>query len=138
LNLANEKRESRGFTLIEVMIVVAIVAILASIAYPSYQSAIRKSRRSDATIALNKAQQLQETYRANNTGYAATLAAIGASTTSDNSFYTLSLFSVTPTGFTLVATAVAGKSQAADTSCTPMTISKTNASVTYGPAGCWN
>jgi type IV pilus assembly protein PilE len=46
--MLNEK----GFTLVELMIVVAIVGILAGIAYPSYQSSVMKSRRVDAQGAL--------------------------------------------------------------------------------------
>ena len=40
-------KESRGFTLIELMIVVAVVAILAAVAYPSYLDYVRKARRAD-------------------------------------------------------------------------------------------
>jgi type IV pilus assembly protein PilE len=43
---------NKGFTLIEVMIVVAIVGILAAVAYPSYQDHVRKSRRAEAQSAL--------------------------------------------------------------------------------------
>lgn len=49
--------ENRGFSLIELMIVVAIVAILAAIAYPSYQEQIRKTRRGQAKADLMELTQ---------------------------------------------------------------------------------
>ncbi|MDO5087080.1 MAG: type IV pilin protein [Comamonadaceae bacterium] len=52
--------EARGFTLIEVMIVVAIVAILAAIALPSYNEYIRRGHRADARGALLEAAQWLE------------------------------------------------------------------------------
>lgn len=45
-------RSTRGFTIIEVMVVVAIVAILASVALPSYTDYIRRARISEAASAL--------------------------------------------------------------------------------------
>lgn len=59
---------SKGFTLIELMIVVAIIGILAAIAYPSYQDHVRKTRRSDAQGALmGLANAMERHYTANNT-----------------------------------------------------------------------
>ena len=50
----------KGFTLIEIMIVVAIIALLASIAYPSYQSYIIKSKRADMMSEMqNIASQIE-------------------------------------------------------------------------------
>jgi type IV pilus assembly protein PilE len=57
----------RGFTLIELMIVVAVVAILAAIAYPSFQDQIRKSRRAQAKADLVEfAAQAERFHTANN------------------------------------------------------------------------
>lgn len=54
---------SRGFSLIELMVVVAVVAILASIAYPSYQDSVRRTRRADArTVLLEAAQFMERNY----------------------------------------------------------------------------
>ena len=57
-NVAHQKH--RGFTLIELMIVVAIVGILSAIAYPSYSEYVRRGHRADARAGLLQAQQWLE------------------------------------------------------------------------------
>lgn len=56
-------QNSKGFTLIEIMIVVAIAGILASLAWSSYENSIKRSNRAEATTELSDlAQRLQKCY----------------------------------------------------------------------------
>ncbi len=69
-------RRNRGFTLIELMIVVAIVGILASVAFPSYVESVRKSNRADAKSTMLQVASQEERYYTENNVYG-TVTAIG-------------------------------------------------------------
>jgi type IV pilus assembly protein PilE len=59
----------RGFTLIEVMIVVAIIGILSAIAVPAYTDYVRRAKIAEATSALSTMRVKFEQYFQDNRGY---------------------------------------------------------------------
>lgn len=69
--LSKMRRGEKGFTLIELMIVVAIIGILAAIAIPQFASYRRRAQDSAAKSALKNLSTAQENYYAENNIYAA-------------------------------------------------------------------
>ena len=139
---------NRGFTLIELVIVVAIIAILAAIALPSFIAQIRKARRSDVEQAMQQVALLQERFRAECPTYAssfgftcATVATLSLpSSPYTGNYYTVTTTTTASTVYTISASAIAGKSQANDTGCTSLsyTYSATaNPQISKSPTACW-
>lgn len=66
LALVEPMKKAKGFTLIEMMVVVVIIAILASIAYPSYREYILRSNRAAAqSVMMDIANRQQQFLMAN-------------------------------------------------------------------------
>lgn len=63
------KSTLRGFSLVELMVVVAIVAVIAAFAYPAYLDQIRKTRRSDCSGALTSLGSAMERHFTVNSTY---------------------------------------------------------------------
>ena len=138
-------RHARGFTLIELMIVVAIVGILSAIAYPSYQEYVRRGYRADARATLLQVQQWLERAATATGAYPTTLPTSLTYSSDHSKQYTISLASGnTSTAYTLNAAPKVGGPQAND-KCGTYTLSNTGlrgaAGKTSGQSGydpdCW-
>ena len=83
-------KSARGFTLIELMIVVAVVAILAAVAIPAYTQYVEQTRRADAHSALlSSAQTLERCFTRTNTYRVPPCPAVP--TESPDGFYTITV-----------------------------------------------
>jgi prepilin-type N-terminal cleavage/methylation domain-containing protein len=71
-------RRNKGFTLIELMIVVAIIAIIAAIAIPSLLGAKKSANEASAISSLRTVCTVMEQFRNRNGTYAANLPALNA------------------------------------------------------------
>lgn len=127
----------RGFTLIEVMIVVVIIGILATIAYPSYTEQVRQARRADATSGLlNVAQQLERCFTQFNAYNNANCPVALPQNTPDGN-YEIDSTVLAAGQFTLVATPIGP--QASDSRCTSFTLTQAGVQTAAGSLGndCW-
>ena len=149
---------SRGFTLMELMIVVVIATILVSIAVPSYLSEVRQSRRAEAkTAVLDLASREERYFSTNGSIYSITPTDLGypggafpAPVGSDN-YYTITVCSPAANcdpnanvpaapSYYITVTPVAGGSQAGDTQCQSFSVDSTGqqfATGTIPSQQCW-
>ena len=143
---------NRGFTLIDVLIVVALIAILLAIALPSYNEHTLKSKRSIARTHLLDIAGKQQEFFLNNKSYAGNLTALGydsdtvgvnskgnlVAAGAGDSVYDFSVTSSSALAYALQASAA--NSQTQDSYCGNFTLDSTGIKGASGSLGadCWN
>jgi type IV pilus assembly protein PilE len=143
----------RGFTLVELLIVMVVAAILTAIAVPMYLNQVRESRRTDARSALLDLAGREERYFATNSAYTADSTQLGYTSAGDtwpqtvgSGYYQIGTPTITagaagtPPTYSITATPVAGSPQAADTTCASFTVTSTGAETSTGTGSastCW-
>lgn len=142
--MATRRTESqRGFTLVELLIVVAVIAILASIAVPMYRDFVVRANRSDAIIALTELANLQEKHYSNELAYTSTIGDLNYPSSSPEGFYNLQVSTGGTIGYTLTAVPV-GRQLEEDEACQQFTLNSFGQRSARDDGGndtsqqCWN
>ncbi|HSR64844.1 MAG TPA: type IV pilin protein [Xanthomonadaceae bacterium] len=111
---------TRGFTLLELMIVLVVIAIIVAFALPSLLEQVRKSKRSEAVRVLGEFQLREERWRAENPAYGTLDDLTGSATASTNFNSSLNNYTVSVSGNTgsaYVITATRKNDLATDPKC---------------------
>jgi len=120
--MISNKNKQRGFTLLELMIVVLIIGILAAVSIPIYRDYSIRGNRIDATKMVTEIMAMQQRYANKNRTYAKDLSDLpaftGDSIQTENGYYNIK-GSTCDSGtilrcVKLTATPVAGTSQVDD------------------------
>jgi type IV pilus assembly protein PilE len=139
--------KEKGFSLMELMIVVAIVGILAAIAYPSYQNYVLRTGRTDGQAKMMEILQAQERFYSQNQTYTTNLGAGGlgygvaadAAVPSAEGRYTIQAAACAGSniGRCVILTATRIGSQLQDNECGNLTLDSRGTKGATNVARCW-
>jgi type IV pilus assembly protein PilE len=135
----------RGFSMVEIVVVIAIVGLLAGIAIPSYRNYILRAHRSEAIRVITSYRQALERCYSQNFTYVNVAgncpAAAGAAINTPNNYYNITFPLLNATQYRIVATAI--NTQTNDAPCATFTVDNAGAQTAATAGGadttptCW-
>jgi len=132
------RKNIRGITLIELMIVVVVVSILAAIAFPNYQEFSSRAKRNEAKAALLQVATNQERFYLNNNSFTLDMTNLGFANdpfTTETGAYVIDVTSADATNFSATATYQLGGSEAGK--CLTFTVDGRGAKTSDPDTDCW-
>jgi type IV pilus assembly protein PilE len=100
--------DSKGFTLLELLLVIGVLGIIVALAIPLFQNFIKKAKMVEGEVALSEIKRLEEHYQAENLTFSGSLPTLGYDP-SRLKYYTITiqLNGAGPPSFLYRATAIA-------------------------------
>lgn len=140
--LSAKRKNSRGFTLIEAMVVTAIIAIIAGVAWSLYTQQSIKNRRTEAITALTRIANAFEDCHSDTLTYVGCDAIPAVTTVINQLTVYAASFVPAPTARTFTITLTPIGSQTADADCTTLTLNQVGVKGYTGTAPsaarCWD
>ena len=132
--------QSKGFSLIELMIVVVLIGIVSAIAMGMYGDSVIAANRSEGRALLSATATSLEKCRSLYGAYDSDNCNVADDVSSDSDYYEIDTTDdISATSFTLTATPVTGQPQVNDSDCTSLTLSNTGIKGGSGAdsTACW-